>query len=292
MSLLLYLETHPFAFPVVAGILGLIVGSFLNVVIFRLPLMLEREWRKQCHEVLQSQPPTASEATAFNLWAPRSHCPHCGHVVTAIENIPVVSFLALKGRCSACRERISARYPGVELLSGMLAVIVAWQLGFTLQAGAALLLTWALVTLSFIDLDHQLLPDNITLPFLWLGLALNLFAVFTPTEASLIGAMVGYLLLWLVYQLFKLATGKEGMGYGDFKLTAMLGAWLGWKVLPLVVVLSSLFGAMVGIALILWRGRDRRLPIPFGPFIAASGWVALLWGTELTDWYLAWSGYR
>jgi leader peptidase (prepilin peptidase)/N-methyltransferase len=292
MSLLLYLETHPFAFPITAGILGLIVGSFLNVVILRLPVMLEREWRRQCHELLESQPSATPDTATFNLWAPRSHCPHCGHLVSAVENVPVISFLALKGRCSACRERISARYPGVELLSGLLAVVVALRFGFGPQAAAALLLTWALVALSFIDLDQQLLPDNITLPFLWLGLGLNLFAVFTPTQASLIGAMVGYLLLWSVYQLFRLATGKEGMGYGDFKLTAMLGAWLGWKALPLVVVLSSLLGALVGVALIVWRGRDRRLPIPFGPFIAVSGWVALLWGGDLTAWYLAWSGYR
>ena len=292
MSLLLYLETHPFAFPITAGILGLIVGSFLNVVIFRLPLMLEREWRRQCHELLESPVPSHSDTAALNLWTPRSHCPHCGHVVSALENVPVISFLALRGRCSACRKPISARYPGVELLSGLLAVIVAWRFGFGPQAAAALLLTWALVALSFIDMDHQLLPDNITLPILWLGLGINLFAVFTPTHASVIGAMVGYLLLWSVYQVFRLATGREGMGYGDFKLMAMLGAWLGWKALPLTVVLSSLLGALVGVALIVLRGRDRRLPIPFGPFIAVGGWVALVWGEDLTAWYLAWSGYR
>ncbi len=286
-----YLQAHSAGFFVLAALLGLIVGSFLNVVIARLPIMMEREWRDQCTELMEASPPP-DETGEFNLVFPRSRCLACGHAITALENIPLVSYLWLRGRCSACNSRISLRYPIVELVSGVLAVIAAWRFGVTVQAAGAMLLTWALVALSAIDLDRRLLPDNITLPFLWLGLLFNLFGTYTSVESSLLGAMAGYGILWLVYQLFRLATGKEGMGYGDFKLLAMLGAWLGWQALPAVILLSSLVGAGVGVALIVLRGHDRDVPIPFGPYIAAAGWITLLWGDQLTQMYLSVAGYR
>ncbi|MHB8746410.1 MAG: prepilin peptidase, partial [Gammaproteobacteria bacterium] len=283
MLLIEFLQTNPTAFIVVAAILGLLVGSFLNVVIHRLPLMMEAEWRQQCAEL--NAPLVDAAAPAINLMTPRSRCPHCGHAITALENVPVLSYLFLKGKCSACAKPISARYPVIEALSGVLTALVAWHFGWSWQAGAAMLLTWALIALSVIDFDHQLLPDSITQPFIWLGLALSLFGsggVFVDTRTSLIGALAGYMSLWLVYQLFKRLTGKEGMGYGDFKLFALFGAWLGWQLLPAIILLSSLVGAIVGIGLIVVRGRDRNLPIPFGPYLAAAGWIALLWGERMT----------
>ena len=217
---------------------------------------------------------------------PRSRCPHCEHAITALENIPVLSFLWLRGKCSACRKPISWRYPLVELLTGCLSVLVAWRFGFGLAALAGLALTWSLIALSVIDVDRQLLPDDLTLPLLWAGLLFNIFAVFAPLSSAVIGAMAGYVSLWLVYQLFKLTTGKEGMGYGDFKLFAVLGAWLGWQSLPLIILLASLVGAIAGISFIVFFGHDRRMPIPFGPFLCAAGWIALLWGEPLTRLYL------
>lgn len=287
-----YLQTHPAGFFVLAVLIGLIVGSFLNVVIARLPVMMEREWRSQCAELLETSSPSSDETGDFNLVFPRSRCLACGHTITALENIPLISYLWLRGRCSACNSRISLRYPIVELLSGVLVLVAAWRFGVTVQAAGAMLLTWALVVLSAIDLDRRLLPDSITLPFLWLGLVFNLFGTYTNVQSSLVGAMAGYGILWLVYQLFRLATGKEGMGYGDFKLLAMLGAWLGWQALPAIILLSSLVGAGVGIALIVLRGHDRDVPIPFGPYIAAAGWITLLWGEQLTQMYLSVAGYR
>jgi leader peptidase (prepilin peptidase)/N-methyltransferase len=292
MLLLEYFQAEPGSFTLAVGLLGLIVGSFLNVVILRLPVMMDREWQTQCAEVLDT--PEKEKAPAqperFDLVVPRSRCPSCGHPVTALQNIPVVSYLFLRGRCAVCRTKISIRYPVVEILCGILSAAVAWHFGVSFAAFGALLLTWALVALTFIDFDHQLLPDSITLPFLWLGLAFNLFATYTDSASSLIGAMAGYAALWSVYHVFKLLTGKEGMGYGDFKLLAMLGAWMGWQALPAVILISSLVGAIVGIALILLRGHDRNIPIPFGPYIATAGWITLLWGSELTDLYLQWSG--
>ena len=292
MLLLEYFQAEPGSFTLAVGLLGLIVGSFLNVVILRLPVMMDREWQTQCAEVLDT--PEKEKAPAqperFDLVVPRSRCPSCGHPVTALQNIPVVSYLFLRGRCAVCRTKISIRYPVVEILCGILSAAVAWHFGVSFAAFGALLLTWALVALTFIDFDHQLLPDSITLPFLWLGLAFNLFATYTDSASSLIGAMAGYGALWSVYHVFKLLTGKEGMGYGDFKLLAMLGAWMGWQALPAVILISSLVGAIVGIALILLRGHDRNIPIPFGPYIATAGWITLLWGSELTDLYLQWSG--
>lgn len=271
----------------IAALFGLAIGSFLNVVIHRLPVMMERSWHAQCTELRGEALPAPER---FNLWQPRSRCPGCGHAISAAENIPVVSYLLQKGRCKGCGERISARYPTVELLSAVLAVLVAWHFGPTAQTLAALVLTWALIALTFIDLDHQLLPDDITLPVLWLGLGLSLFGVFVDAKASIIGAIAGYLSLWSVYQLFRLVTGKEGMGHGDFKLLALLGAWLGWQMLPVVIILSSLVGAVVGLSLIALRGHDRAIPIPFGPYLAAAGWLALLWGDDLTRGYLHWAG--
>ena len=288
MTIIDFLQYSPTACIVVAAILGLLVGSFLNVVIHRLPLMMEAEWRQQCAE-FAGQTDAVPQA-AINLITPRSRCPHCGHAITALENIPVLSYLALKGACSACGKAIGLRYPLIEALTGVLTALVAWHFGWSWQAAAAGVLTWALIALSMIDLDHQLLPDTITQPFLWLGLALSLYGstgLFTDTQSSIIGALAGYLSLWLVYQIFKRLTGKEGMGYGDFKLLALFGAWLGWQALPAIILLSSLVGAAVGISLILVRGRDRNLPIPFGPYLAAAGWIALLWGHDLTAAYLA-----
>lgn len=289
-----YLQASPTAFIVLTAVLGLLVGSFLNVVIYRLPVMMEREWRTACDETLS---PAGAQAEAamvpvppFNLITPRSQCPKCKHAITALENIPVLSYLRLKGRCAECGTHISMRYPIIEALTAALSAVVAWQFGFGWEAGAALLLTWALIALSMIDFDHQLLPDSITLPFLWVGLTLSLLPVYVDSFNSIIGALTGYLSLWMVYMLFKLLTGKEGMGHGDFKLLAMLGAWLGWKSLLTVVLLSSLVGAVVGIALVLLRGRDKNIPIPFGPYLAAAGWITLLWGDDITRIYLGVSG--
>jgi leader peptidase (prepilin peptidase) / N-methyltransferase len=283
------LQTSMPVLLIVAGLFSLLVGSFLNVVIHRLPLMMERQWRLDATEFLSAEGhklPAVDEAATYNLWSPRSACPECGHRITALENIPVLSYLFLRGRCSACGSRIPLRYPIVEAATALLSILVVWRFGFTWQAGAALIFTWSLLALSVIDLRTTLLPDSITLPMLWLGLVLNLAGVFTDTASSLIGAVAGYLSLWLLYHGFRLLTGKEGMGFGDFKLFAMIGAWLGWQFLPLVILLSSLVGAVVGIGLILLQGRDRAQPIPFGPYLAAAGFIALLWGDGIMSLYL------
>lgn len=276
-------ESPPF-FAALAGILGLAVGSFLNVVIHRLPKMLEREWKAQCDELSGRQP---EPAPRYNLIAPRSACPHCGHKIGALENIPIVSYLLLRGKCKGCGAPISPRYPVVEAISGVLSAFAAWHLGFGAAGVGALALIWALLALTVIDLDTQLLPDAITMPLLWLGLLVNLaFGAFADLESAVIGAVAGYLVLWSVYWLFKLATGKEGMGYGDFKLLGALGAWLGWQMLPLVILLSSVVGAAVGIGLIVAARHGRNVPIPFGPYLAGGGLIALLWGPALTHTYL------
>lgn len=266
------------------GLLGLCFGSFLNVVIHRLPKMMEREWHVQCAELRGEAMPQAGET--LSLAKPRSRCPHCGHQITALENIPVLSWLVLRGKCSGCHAPISARYPIVELMTGIISVYTALHFGPGWQALAGLGLLWALIALTFIDYDTQLLPDAITLPLLWAGLAFNLFGTFVDLKSAVIGAMAGYLSLWSVYWLFKLATGKEGMGYGDFKLLAALGAWLGWQMLPAIVLLSSLVGAIVGIALIVVARHGRNVPIPFGPYLAAAGAIALFWGPTITNAYL------
>lgn len=285
MTLVSLLESTPWVWVVVAVFLGLIIGSFLNVVIHRLPIMLEREWREQCAEESGGEAAKATER--YNLMVPRSRCPHCGHLIRAYDNIPVFSYLLLRGRCRACGARISVRYPVVELVSGILSGWLAWHFGFTWAAGGALLLTWSLLALAAIDIDTQLLPDKITLPVLWLGLLFSLGHVFTDPVSAVIGAVAGYLSLWCVYQAFKLLTRKEGMGYGDFKLYALLGAWLGWQNLPLVILIAAAAGAVIGILLILSRRTERGNPIPFGPYLAVAGWIALVWGADIAHAYLS-----
>ena len=271
-------------------VLGLLIGSFLNVVVYRLPIMMQRDWRAQAREILEL--PEEQQGETFNLVLPDSRCPHCDHKIRPWENIPVLSYLFLRGKCSSCKSPISLRYPLVELTCGLLSAYVAWHFGFTWQAGAMLLLTWGLLAMSLIDADHQLLPDALVLPLLWLGLIVNSFALFTSLEDALWGAVAGYLSLWSVYWLFKLITGKEGMGYGDFKLLAMLGAWGGWQVLPLTILLSSLVGAVLGIIMLRLRNSDTSTPIPFGPYLAIAGWIALLWGEQITAGYLQVVGFR
>ena len=270
---------QPAVLPWVALALGLCIGSFLNVVVHRLPKMMEREWREQCAELAGTALPPAGR---YNLVVPRSACPACGARIKALHNVPVFSWLALRGKCAACRARIPARYPVVEVLAGLIGAYAAWRFGPTLAAAGAMGFGWALLALTAIDLDTQLLPDDITLPLLWAGLLINMTGAFVPLRTALIGAMAGYLALWLVYWAFKLATGKEGMGYGDFKLLAAIGAWLGWQKLPLVILLSSVVGAAVGIGLLVFARHARDKPIPFGPYLAAAGLIALFWGEEIT----------
>jgi leader peptidase (prepilin peptidase)/N-methyltransferase len=268
---------------ILAGAVGLLVGSFLNVVIHRLPQMLERGWATQCAEMRNEPVP---EAPRYNLMVPRSRCPACGHAITALENVPVVSWLVLRGKCSACSAPISIRYPVVEILGGLLAAAAIWKFGATWTGMAACGFLWTLLALTFIDFDTQLLPDNLTLPLLWGGLLANLFGLFVSLREAVIGAIAGYLALWTIYWLFKLIRGKEGMGYGDFKLLAALGAWLGWKMLPLVVLLSSVVGAAIGISLLVFKGRDHNVPLAFGPYLAIAGAIALFYGPALMRTYL------
>ena len=272
-------EQYPLLYLGTLFVFGSLIGSFLNVVIYRLPLMMQREWRSDCLEFLQ-QPSDADDAR-FNLSVPRSRCGDCGHQITALENIPIISYLVLGGKCSSCKASISAQYPLVELFTAIVSLVVGWHFGVSLQAMAALILTWSLIAASGIDIGHKLLPDSITLPLLWLGILLSLFDVFVSLEDSVIGVIAGYLSLWSVFMLFKLITGKEGMGYGDFKLLAMLGAWLGWKPLLVVILTASLVGAIVGISMILLKKTERGTQVPFGPYLAAAGWMTLLWGDEL-----------
>ena len=276
-------EQYPVLYLGTLFVFGSLIGSFLNVVIYRLPVMMQREWRNDCLEFLEQ--PNDVEDTRFNLSVPRSRCGDCGHQITALENIPIVSYLVLGGKCSACKTSISPQYPLVELFTAIVSLVVGWHFGVSLQAMAALVLTWSLIAASGIDIGHKLLPDDITLPLLWLGILLSLFDVFVSLEDSVIGVMAGYMSLWSVFMLFKLITGKEGMGYGDFKLLAMLGAWLGWKPLFVVILTSSLVGAVVGITMIVLKKTERGTQIPFGPYLAAAGWMTLLWGDELMAFY-------
>jgi leader peptidase (prepilin peptidase)/N-methyltransferase len=289
MSLPEFLASSPLAFTLCSLLLGLLVGSFLNVVIHRLPIMLDRDWRTQSREILDL--PADQQPERYNLILPNSTCPHCNHKIRASENIPILSYLFLKGRCSACQAPISKRYPLVELASGLLTAFIAYHLGFGYPAGAFMVLTWGLLAMSMIDVDRQLLPDAIVLPLLWLGLIVNNFGLFTDLSSALWGAVFGYLSLWLVFWLFKLVTGKEGMGYGDFKLLAMLGAWGGWQILPLTVLLSSLVGAVFGVILLKLRDQATSTPIPFGPYLAIAGWIALLWGDQITASYMHFAGF-
>lgn len=273
----------PTLFALLCGLLGLAVGSFLNVVVHRVPKIMEREWQDQCAEVRGEAQP---EGPRITLARPRSRCPSCGHAVAARDNIPVVSYLLLRGRCRHCHSAISVRYPLVEGLTAGLSAFAAWHFGASWQAAGALLFLWAMIPLALIDFDTQLLPDSITLPLVWLGLLFNLFGIFVDLPTAVAGAMAGYLSLWIVYWIFKLVTGKEGMGYGDFKLLAAIGAWLGWQALPLTILLSSLVGAVVGIGLMVLARHGRNVPIPFGPYLAIAGIIGLLWGRSLTEAYL------
>ena len=283
MSVISLLEATPWLFMTASVLLGLCIGSFLNVVIHRLPKIMETRWRAECAELNNQEPPAGER---YNLVVPRSKCPSCGHGITMLENIPLLSYAALGGKCSACRARISVRYPVVEALTGALTGYAAWHFGFTPAAAAAAFFTWVMIALAFIDLDTFYLPDDLTLPLLWAGLLVNLAGGFTDLPSSVIGAIAGYLSLWLVFWMFKIVTGKEGMGYGDFKLLAAIGAWLGWKMLPLVILLSSFAGAIVGLLLIVLARRGRNVPIPFGPYLAIAGLVALFHGEALTRRYL------
>jgi leader peptidase (prepilin peptidase)/N-methyltransferase len=292
VSLFIILQTYPIFSFVCVLIFGLLVGSFLNVVIYRLPKMMERDWEAQCKEFIASKDisnpalPQLPDREPFNLMVPRSRCPHCGHQIKSWENIPIVSYLMLGGKCSACKAKISVRYPIIELVTGLLSVAVIYYVGVSWNGLAALVFTWSLIALTMIDFDTYLLPDDITLPLLWLGLIANSFNTFTDLPSALWGAIAGYLSLWSVYKLFKLLTGKEGMGYGDFKLLAALGAWMGWQMLPQIILLSSLVGAVIGISLIVIRGRDKNIPIPFGPYLAIAGWIAFVWGDTINQTYL------
>ena len=273
----------PLAFVLLAGITGLLVGSFLNVVIWRLPKMLERDWREQAHDILGL--PGETPLPTYNLLLPHSQCPHCEHRIRVWENIPLLSYVFLRGRCSACAAAISPRYPLTELACGLLSAFVAWHFGFGWPACLMLVMSWGLLAMSLIDAEHQILPDVLVLPLMWLGLVVNSFGLFVSLHEALWGAVAGYGLLWSVFWLFKLVTGKDGMGYGDFKLLAMLGAWGGWQILPLTILLSSLVGAIIGLVLLRWRHAKTSTPIPFGPYLAIAGWIALLWGGQITDFY-------
>ena len=284
-NLVLFFQTHTVFFLSCIFILGLSVGSFLNVVIYRLPVMMQREWRHDCLEFLEQVP--QEETEKFNLAVPRSRCAECDHQITALENIPVISYLLLKGKCKNCGTKISIQYPLVELFTGLISLTVAWHFGVSLQTLAALFLSWCLIAASGIDIAHKLLPDNITLPLLWLGILISFHEIFVDLESSVIGAMAGYMSLWSVFIIFKLITGKEGMGYGDFKLLAVLGAWVGWKMIFIIILTSSVVGAIVGISMILLKLNSRETQIPFGPYLAGAGWLTLLWGQHLSEMYFS-----
>ncbi len=284
MDLLRAFQSYPGLFVATVAAFSLAIGSFLNVVVHRLPRMLERRWRAELAE-LNGQEAQGPEP-AYNLVVPRSHCPACGHQITTLENVPLLSYFALGGRCAACKTKISPRYPLVEALTSIVSGYIAWRFGVSWSTAAALMFAWAMIALAFIDLDTFYLPDDITLPLLWLGLLVNSGGLFSDLHSAVVGAVAGYLSLWSVYWAFKLATGKEGMGYGDFKLLAAIGAWLGWKMLPVVILLSSFAGAVVGIALIVFARHGRNVPIPFGPYLVLGGLIALFWGDALTRYYL------
>ncbi len=280
-----FFEQLPWAFYSYITFIGLLVGSFINVVIYRLPVMMQREWRSDCLDFLKQ--PADKVEDKFNLLLPRSRCGECGHKISALENIPIISYLFLKGQCSSCHTNISIQYPLVELFTGIISFIIAWHFGVTVQTFFALVFSWSLIAASGIDIGHKLLPDSITLPLLWLGILLSFFNVFIDLESSVIGAMAGYMSLWSVYIIFKIITGKEGMGHGDFKLLAMLGAWMGWKLLFVIILTSSLVGATVGITMILLKKTSRGTQIPFGPYLAAAGWLSLLYGEQLNRLYFS-----
>lgn len=290
MGLLHTFEQSGLFFYLSLGLLGLIVGSFLNVVIYRLPIMLQKNWRMECLSFLEQDDPEQAINEPFNLSQPRSRCPSCKQAITALENIPVISYIFLTGRCRHCRNTISIRYPIIELLSAALTLIVAFKFGVSLQTGLAVIFTWVLLCLTMIDIDTQLLPDSITLPLLWLALFASLFNVFVDPTTAIIGALAGYLSLWCVFWLFKLFTGKEGMGYGDFKLLAAIGALLGWQLLPLVLILSAFAGAVIGLSMIVLTGQSKHKAIPFGPYLSIAAFIALIWGDTINALYLQFVG--
>lgn len=290
-----YLATNASAFIITAGLFGLLVGSFLNVVIYRIPVILDNEWREAATDILEEQgikveKPETAESSPFNLVVPRSACPSCGHQITALENVPIISYLFLGGKCSGCKNPISIRYPLIELLTGLLFAFSAYHFGWSYQSGATIVLCSFLIALIFIDIDRKLLPDNLVYPLLWIGLIVNIDSTFVSLEESVIGALAGYLTLWSIFWLFKLATGKEGMGYGDFKLLGALGAWLGWKMLPLIIMLSSVVGAVLGILILVISKKGRETTLPFGPYLAIAGLVALFWGELIVEQYLTLMG--
>jgi len=287
MSWIDLLDQHPALLFGFTALFALAAGSFLNVVIHRLPLILEDDWRRECAEAAKAQ---SQPSPRLTLARPGSRCPHCGHALRVLENIPLLSYLFLRGRCSACGAPIGLRYPLVEAATAVLSVLVVWRFGVSWESAAALVLTWGLIALAVIDYDTQLLPDAITLPLLWIGLLASLAGWFTDSRSAILGAAIGYASLWGVFQLFRMVTGKEGMGYGDFKLLALFGAWLGWQHLPQLILLSALTGAVVGTLLILLRRHDRQVPIPFGPYLAAAGWISLMWGDAINQAYLTWTG--
>lgn len=288
MELISLLSTNTTLYLSCVAVLGLLFGSFFNVVIHRLPKMLQSSWTEQCEELLEIK--DRSPAAKISLLHPASSCPHCNNGIRPVDNIPVLSFLLLRGRCRHCHARISARYPLVELTTAVAFVVVAWIFGFSWAGLAGVVLTGMLIPLIFIDLDEQILPDGITIPGIWLGLFANSFGALTDLYSAVYGAIAGYLALWLVYHGFRLLTGKEGMGYGDFKLLAMLGAWLGWQQLPLIILLSATVGAVIGIVLLAVQNKARDTPIPFGPYLCLAGWIALVAGNEIVDAYLRVSG--
>ena len=286
------LSSSPTAFIATCFILALLIGSFLNVVIYRLPVMMQREWRKQAEEIVADSTESLPQGR-FDLIVPRSRCPSCNNPISALQNIPIISWLFLGGKCINCKTPIATRYPLVELFTAVLTAVVAERFGFGWEAAAAILMTWALIVISMIDIDHQIIPDSLSLPLLWIGLFLSLFhplgdaqMLFIDPKDAIVGALGGYLSLWSIYHLFRLITGKEGMGYGDFKLLAALGAWLGYQMLPLIIMLSAVVGAVVGISLMVFKRHDRNVPIPFGPYLAAAGWIAMMYGPEIVNRYL------
>jgi len=290
-DLIFTLENNPTIFYSTVAIFSLLIGSFLNVVIYRLPKMLEQSWYKECREFLADELKTPTESTHqvkdITLSTPASTCPKCGHLIRFYENIPVISWLFLRGKCSQCKHKISLRYPLIELITACLSTVIAVHYGVTLTAVFLILLTYALICLTMIDFDHMLLPDQITLPFIWLGLLININGAIVPLHDAVIGAVVGYMSLYCIFWVFKLLTGKEGMGYGDFKLVALFGAWLGWQLLPLLILMASVVGAIIGISLLLFKGHKREQAIPFGPYLAIAGWITLLWGNTIWQWYLS-----
>lgn len=289
MLIIDFWQSNPLVFTLTIAVLGLLVGSFLNVLVYRLPKMMMRDWRSQAREVLEM--PAEEQGETFNLLLPNSSCPHCEHEIRPWENIPLLSWLFLRGRCSSCQGPISQRYPLVELAGGVLAGVIAWQYGVSWDTLAMLVLTWGLLAMSLIDADHQILPDVLVLPLLWLGLILNSFGMFVSLSDAFWGAVIGYMSLWSIFWLFKAVTGKDGMGYGDFKLLALLGAWGGWQILPLTILLSSLVGAVLGVIILRVQRNSLSKPIPFGPYLALAGWIALIWGDQITSGYLQYAGF-